>query len=181
MNKVNELMMDWQTFKGKLLSNPSLTLQFEYAADKWVDAAYHITEIKQAQITSVDCGGKLDTWTEVIVQLWEPQSKQAEQAMKVDKALSIINLVEKSLALNSEGVVKIEFGNSQFDTRQMYPGEFLISGENLIVILNPDKTQCKAISRGQTCGDDTSATKPKIQLATLGNESSCCTPGSGCC
>ena len=181
MNGLDEHLMNWQTFKERLLSDTNLTLQFEYAADRWVDAAYHITEIKQAQITSVDCGGKKNEWAEIIVQLWEPQSKQAEQAMKVEKALSIINLVEKSLTLNPDAVIKIEFGNSQFDTRQMYPTEFLVSDENLIVILNPDKTQCKAIGRGDTCGDGTSATKPKIQLAMLGKQDSCCTPGSGCC
>lgn len=170
--------MNWQTFKERLLSDTNLTLQFEYAAGKRVDAAYHITEIKQAPITSVDCGGKLNQWTEIIVQLWEPQSKQTDQAMKVEKALSIIHLVEKVLPLEQTGIVKIEFGNSQFDTRQMYPAEFLVSDENLIVILNPDHTQCKAIGRGETCGDNA---KPKIQLATLTNQSSCCSPASGCC
>lgn len=174
-------LMNWQSFREKLLANAELRLQFEYAAGKWVDAAYHITEIKQAQITSVDCGGKVNEWTEVILQLWEPQGKQTDQAMEVEKALSIIKVVEKSLVLNPEGIVKIEFGNSQFDTRQMYPAEFLVSGENLIVVLNPDKTQCKAIGRGESCGDDKSGAKPKIQLATLGKQDNCCTPGSGCC
>ncbi|MFD2874115.1 DUF6428 family protein [Mucilaginibacter ximonensis] len=174
-------LMNWQSFREKLLANTEFILQFEYAAGKWVDAAYHITEIKQAQITSVDCGGKVNDWTEVIVQLWEPQGKQTDQAMEVEKALSIINVVEKSLALNPEGVVKIEFGNSQFDTRQMYPAEFLVSGGNLIVILNPDKTQCKAIGRGDTCGDGKSVAKPKVQLATLGKQDTCCAPSSGCC
>lgn len=175
---MNESIINWQTFKEKLLSNANLTLQFEYATGKWVDAAYHITEIKQAEITSVDCGGDLNKWTEVIVQLWEPQAEQTDRAMKVEKALSIVNLVEKSLSLNSTAVVKIEFGNSQFDTRQMYPAQFLIRDENLIVKLNPDQTQCKAIGRGETCGDNT---KPKVQLSTLGKQDSCCTPASGCC
>ena len=55
MNK--QQTVTWGVFKQKLLQNPSLDLQFQYAADKWVAPSYHITEIKQAPITSVDCGG----------------------------------------------------------------------------------------------------------------------------
>src|SRR6218665_2254234 len=101
--------MTWGDFKNTLKQNPDLHLQFQYAEGKYVDASYHITEIKQAPIVSVDCGGVMNSWTEVIVQLWEPCISETERAMKVGKALSIINLVEKALPLNPEATVKIEF------------------------------------------------------------------------
>src|SRR5476651_2672953 len=104
MNKTEAI--SWKTFKETLLQNPDLDLQFQYAADKWVDASYHITEIKQAPITSVDCGGKMNSWTEIIVQLWEPVGQQQERSMQVGKALSIIGLVEKTLPLNPLATVK---------------------------------------------------------------------------
>jgi hypothetical protein len=121
----NTEAMNWQSFKEQLQQNPELILQFQYAENKLVDAAYHITEIKQAPITSVDCGGVMNAWTEIIVQLWEPENEQQDRAMQVSKALSIIDIVEKKLPLNPNGTVKIEFGNSQFDTRQMYPAQFI--------------------------------------------------------
>jgi hypothetical protein len=164
-------LTNWQTFKNKLQENPELTLQFQYAEDKFVDASYHITEIKQAPIVSVDCGGVMNSWTEVIVQLWEPSVKEGERAMQVSKALSIVHLVEKSLPLNPLAIVKIEFGNSQFDTRQMYPGEFILEGDNLIINLSPDFTQCKAIGRGDSCGT----------VKNLVADAQVCTPGGGCC
>lgn len=180
--------MSWQSFREALIQNPSLDLQFQYAENKWVDASYHITEIKQAPIVSVDCGGVMNQWTEIIVQLWEPSEKQQERAMKVRKALSIIDVVESKLPLDPTAIVKIEFGNSQFDTRQMYPGNIAVDGENLIVDLQPDYTQCKAIGRGGSCGTDTKgeeccapAEKPKVELKNLAVASECCTPGSGCC
>jgi hypothetical protein len=95
--------------------------------------------------------------------------------MKVSKALSIIDLVEKTLPLNPNSPVKIEFGNDSFDTRQMHPQDFEIKNDEIIVKLTADKTQCKAIDRGQTCGTP----KVKVKLAEL--ETSCCTPESGCC
>jgi hypothetical protein len=161
-------LMDWKVFKETLIQHAELILQFSYATNTWVNASYHITEIKQAPITSVDCGGMLNTWTEIIIQLWEPSGKSDGKAMKVDKALHIIELVEKNMLVNPSATVKIEFGNTHFDTRQMYPGEFIIDGENLIVNLTPYFTQCKAINRGDTCGP-------------VEQKTSCCTPGAGCC
>lgn len=155
-NQVNP--MSWLTFKNTLEQNPGLHLQFQYEAGKFVDRSFHITEIKQAPVVSVDCGGVMNSWTEVIVQLWEPPVREVEQSMLVSKALKIVDLVEKSLPLEPNATVKIEFGNSKFDTRQMYPGEFLAEGDSFTVNLVPDFTQCKAITRDNTCK-----------------------PGSGCC
>ncbi|WP_238989283.1 DUF6428 family protein [Mucilaginibacter terrigena] len=181
--------LKWIDFKQQLQANPDLILQFQYAQNQWVDAAYHITEVKQAPITSVDCGGVLNSWTEVIVQLYEPQGEQQERAMQVSKALSIIHVVEKALPLNPDGIVKIEFGNTRFDTRQMLPKALIIDADNLVVDLRADTVQCKAVERGGNCGPDekgdeccspVTETKPLIQLQNL-TADACCTPGSGCC
>jgi hypothetical protein len=143
-----------------------------------VSSSYHITEIKQAPITSVDCGGVKNEWTEIIVQLMEPATQQQLRAMKVHKALSIIDVVEKVLPLDVNGTVKIEFGNSQFETRQLYPNEFITDGENLVIDLRPDTVQCKAIERGGSCG---TPVKQKVELTNLAAKEACCTPGGGCC
>jgi len=171
--------MNWKTFKETLLKHPDLDLQFQYADDKRVDASYHITEIKQAPVTSVDCGGVMNEWTEVIIQLYEPENKRQLRAMKVKKALDIIALVEKALPLTADAIVKIEFGNELFDSRQLLPSALNTEGENLVVDLRPDRVQCKAIERGESCGTNE---KPKIELKNLGAAAgACCTPGGGCC
>lgn len=188
MNKLETI--NWGTFKDTLSQHPDLDLQFQFAADKWVDNSYHITEIKQAPITSVDCGGVKNSWTEIIVQLWVPENQHQLRSMKVRKALSIIDIVEKMLPLDANGIVKIEFGNSQFDTRQMFPNEIIVDDENLFIDLRPDAVQCKAISRGGSCGTNDkgaecctpTAEKPKMELKKLTVVAeACCTPGSGCC
>jgi len=171
--------INWGSFKEVLLSNPELYLNFQYAENKWVDASYHLTEIKQAQITSVDCGGVLNNWTEIIVQLYEPTGQQQQRPMQVIKALSIINLVEKVLPLDASAIVKIEFGNAEFDVRQMLPNNLIIDGDNLIIDLRHDAVQCKAIDRGGNCGT-TAETKPTTQLKNLAT-AACCTPDTGCC
>ena len=129
----------------------------------------------------------MNTWTEIIIQLWEPSVKDSHEAMPVSKALSIVELVERSLALNPLGIVKIEFGNSEYDTRQMYPGTITINNGNLVVDLSPDFTQCKAITRGGNCGTTATGEEcctpemPKVELKNLLGTTVSCTPGSGCC
>ncbi|MFI5161316.1 MAG: DUF6428 family protein [Sphingobacteriales bacterium] len=174
-----ENQIKWSNFKEVLLQNTMLDLQFQYTDNKRVSAAYHITEIKQAPITSVDCGGAMNSWTEIIIQLMEPAVNQQQRPMKVRKALSIIELVEKKLPLNPQGIVKIEFGNSEFDTRQLHPAELIINDEELIVDLRPGMVQCKAIERGGSCGEP--AEKSKLELKDLSTAAACCTPGGGCC
>jgi hypothetical protein len=171
--------LTWSKFKEILLQNPTLDLQFQYNEDKTVAPSYHITEIKQAPITSVDCGGVMNAWTEIIIQLYEPATNNQARPMKVRKALSIIDVVEKHLPLNPMGIVKIEFGNTEFDTRQMYPGDFIVNDEEMIINLRPDSVQCKAVGRGGSCGSP--AEKPKLELKNLKSTEACCTPGGGCC
>jgi hypothetical protein len=187
MNKVEAIT--WEKFKDTLLQHTELDLQFQYAGGKFVDAAYHITEIKQAPVTSVDCGGVMNAWTEIIVQLWVPDGQQQLRSMKVKKALSIVEIVEKMLPLDPKGTVKIEFGNSEFDARQMFPNEMIVDGENLVIDLRADAVQCKAISRGGSCGTSDKgeeccapavAEKPRIELKNLAVAAEACC-GPECC
>lgn len=179
--------MTWQAFKSKLEQNPDLHLQFQYEEGKFVDRSFHITEIKQAPIVSVDCGGVMNSWTEVVVQLWEPPTREAERSMQVGKALKIVNLVERTLPLNPAAVVKIEFGNSKFDTRQMYPGEFVTDEDSFTINLVPDLTQCKALGRNQACGTTSAGAvccgPAPVEEApeTVVTDSTACKPDSGCC
>src|SRR3546814_19144986 len=91
----------WQAFKERLQQHADQILQFQYGEEKWVEASYHIKEIKQAPIISVDCGGVMNSWTEILIQLWETDAKQTERAMKVRKALYIIEQVKKQLTLKT--------------------------------------------------------------------------------
>jgi hypothetical protein len=94
----------------------------------------------------------------------------------VRKALAIIDVVEKVLPLDDASTIKIEFGNAGFDTRHLFPAEFITDGENLVIDLQPDFVQCKAVERSGSCGP----VKQKVELKNL-SATACCTPGSGCC
>lgn len=166
--------MNWYQFKEALQKNTTQHLQFEYADQHWVAAHYHITEIKQAQIISVDCGGRKDIWYEVILQLWEPEKGNEDKPMKAEKALKIIDQVETVIALHPQATVKIEYGNPEFGTRQMDVNSIRQEQDNLLIYLRDTPTQCKA---SDVCGKP----KEKVKLSALSEKEICCSPEAGCC
>lgn len=99
-----------------------------------------------------------------------------------------LNYKRYVLPLNSIGTVKIEFSNSELDIRHLFLAEINVNGDNLIFDLRVDAVQCKAISRGGSCGTTdsgeeccASAEKPKVQIINLAASAETCAPGSGCC
>ena len=164
--------MNWNTFKHHLTEHPLLQLEFNYDGSSLAKPGFHITEIKQAQITSVDCGGRLDAWPEIIIQLWEPGSQGQDEPFEVQKALKIIQIVEDKMPLTPSAPVKIEYGNPSFGTRQMPVSDIIAVGNQLQIHVEVDTTQCKA---NDVCG------KPKIKLSELTPAANCCSAESGCC
>lgn len=156
-----------------LEQNKDKALLFEYAPNLLVGANYHITEVKHISIDSVDCGIQTDAWKETIIQLWEsPDELGKTEYMSVLKALGILNKVGtmKSYVLDAE--VKFEYSNANFHTAQLFVNDFEIRGNNLIVKLAVEKTDCKA---KETCG-----ISEEKELVTASDEP-CCSPTGNCC
>lgn len=162
--------MKTKEFIQLLEQHPGKSLLFEYQNGQTVASNYHITEIKNVSVESVDCGAGTDFWRETILQLWEsPVEKESRSYMTAYKAMSIINKVNKIKPLNTDAVIKFEYGNNNFHTAQLPVMGVEIGTQNLIVKLVPDITDCKAKSE---CG---------IPEETVAAGATKCTPGSGCC
>ena len=156
-----------------LEQNKGKSLLFEYAPNQLVAANYHITEVKHITIDSVDCGSQTDAWKETIIQLWEsPLEKEKKEYMSVLKALSILEKVETMKPYELDAEVKFEYSNATFHTAQLFVNDFEIQGNNLIVKLAIEKTDCKA---KELCG------VPEKKEAILTNEEPCCSPEGNCC
>lgn len=152
-----------------LEGNPGKNLLFEYAPGLLVGTNYHITEVKNVTIDSVDCGANPDFWKETIIQLWEsPMEKGKREYMSAYKALSILKKVDKVKPMERDVEVKFEYSNQSFHTAQLFVNEYQIVGDNLLLKLGVEQTDCKA---KETCG---------IPEPVKENASSCA-PGSGCC
>ena len=162
--------MKTQTFLNTLKNNLNKELLFEYTPDTFVNANYHITEIKNTTIDSVDCGGKTNFWQETIVQLWEnPLEVGKRTFMTVSKAIEIFDRVNsiKPLLLNTE--IKIEYSNRSFHTANLVVHTIVENDKSIIIKLHADSTQCKA--------SDVCCVPEKEEKS-----SDCCIPSdSNCC
>ncbi|WP_196889959.1 DUF6428 family protein [Aureivirga sp. CE67] len=147
--------------------NGEKPLLFEYATGVLVGSNYHLTEVKNVIIESVDCGAVPHNWKETVLQLWEnPLELGKATYMTCAKAGSIIDKVNGIRPIDMETEVKIEYGNKIFHTTQLNVRRVLETDRYVLVKLATEKTQCKA---PDLCGT------PEEEA------SSCCTPDSGCC
>ncbi|MCX2718846.1 DUF6428 family protein [Lentiprolixibacter aurantiacus] len=162
--------MKTREFIELLEQNPGKSLLFEYRHGETVAPNYHITEIKNVSVDTVDCGAGTDFWKETVIQLWEsPVEKESRSYMSAFKAMSIINRVDKIKPLQQDAILKFEYGNANFHTAQLPVMGVDIETQQLRVKLAPDITDCKAKSE---CG---------IPEEVLSTPATKCAPGSGCC
>lgn len=162
--------MKTNEFLSLLEQNPNKELLFEYAPNKMVAANYHITEIKNIAVDSVDCGAGTDFWKETIIQLWEsPEEVGKRDFMLAQKALEILNRVDRIKPMEREVEVKFEYSNALFHTAQLYVNAFTVTEKQLVMHLGVNQTDCKA---KETCG---------VPAAYETVTENACSPGSGCC
>lgn len=165
--------MNTSEFISLLKQHQEKSLLFEYAPGKLVGANYHITEVKNIIIDSVDCGARTDFWKETIVQLWEsPKEKDKTEHMSVYKALAILNRVDKIKPMVQDAEIKFEYSNSDFHTAQLFVDDYTLGGKYLTLKLSVEKTDCKA---KETCGVEVKSDKDVVGAAAN------CNPESGCC
>ena len=163
--------MKMTEFLTLLRDHKDKSLVFEYSPGKIVPANYHITEVKNMTIESVDCGAKTDAWKETIVQLWESPSEIGKtEFMSAYKALAILNKVDKMRPMVRDAELKFEYSNDHFHTAQLFVDDYTWNNEKLLFKLSVKKTDCKA---KETCGVPAEA--------MVESSASSCAPGSGCC
>lgn len=141
------------------------TLSFKLPNNELVPSYFHVTEIGKISKHFIDCGGSVRKEEVVNFQLWN--ANDYNHRLHPEKLLHIIELCEKTL--NIEDLeVEVEY---QGQTIEKFGLDF--NGKNFL--LTSKNTDCLA---KDNCG--VPSQKPKLKLAELQN-SSCCTPDSGCC
>jgi hypothetical protein len=166
---LNPEKMRTKDFFKVLQDHGSSELIFEYSPGQKIGANYHITEVKNILVESVDCGGSADSWKETVVQLWEnPAEKNKTSYLTTSKAKAIMDRVNRIRPMDMEAVIRFEFGNNTFHTSQLNVQEVHAGQGSVMIALNAEAPLCKAEER---CG----ALTPSIQ------EEACCDPKSGCC
>ena len=137
--------MKTQNLLELLRENQNKELIFEYREGEFVGANYHITEVKNTVIKSVDCGGRSDAWNETIIQLWEsPKEIGKRNFMEAGKALSILEKVDKIYQMDNEAEVKFEYSNDSFHKANLEIHNIELTSGKLLIKLFVSQTDCKA-------------------------------------
>ena len=156
-----------------LEADQGLNLRFDYAPGLSVRRDFHITELKNTHITSVDCGGKVNEWKELVIQLWEPPTP-GDDVLTTTKVSAIWAKVEQSLKLFRGVEVKFEYSNKGERLSPYTVHSASVQGNTLVFTLQELQSECKGLASG-AC----EVPKKKVAMNALGSNG--CEPGSGCC
>jgi len=157
--------MTTQAFFDLIAKHPKKEFFFEYEAGEFVNIAYHITEIKNMTIESVDCGGNPDTYHQTAIQLWWNGTEKKEKAMTGEKVAKILNIVDKVKPIKRDTELFIEWGFGDLRTSNYQINE---------VDEQEDKIILKMYVKAPVC-------KP-LEMIPIGEFiGGGCTPGGGCC
>lgn len=144
---------------------PTLSnVEFQLENGTVVPEHFHVTEIGQIIKHFIDCGGMIHTEKAVNFQLWD--AGNYNHRLKPAKLLHIIKLSEEKLGI-ADAEIEVEY---QVETI----GKFDLDFDGKQFILKNKQTACLA---SDACGIPVE--KQKVKLSEL--NSTCCTPGSGCC
>ena len=135
--------MNTQKFVDLLRENPNHTLQFELADGKFIEPTYHITEIKNVTIDSVDCGGNPDAYKQTVIQLWVNPKEKLRKPWTTQKAIGIFDKVQAKTPSNPNAELFFEYGDTEIRTSHFSVENVQIENGELTVQLFVKPTVCK--------------------------------------
>lgn len=142
--------MKVREFLDALEQHKKKELLFFYNENNTVGANYHLTEVKNVEFDTTDCGGQTNYWKETHLQLWEsPSELNKTDFMTTDKIASILRRVDSIKPLLTDTEVKFEYGNNEFPTSVMPIEKLSYDESRLYINLFPESTLCKA---NEACG-----------------------------
>lgn len=133
-------------------------VNFKLPDGSYLPSHFHVTEVGLVTKHFIDCGGVERKETVANFQLWE--AGDYDHRLAPQKFLHILNLSKKVLG-ESDLDIEVEY-------QQNTIGKFGLEFDGKDFLLTTKQTACLA---QDACG----ITDKKIE------QSSCCTPGKGCC
>jgi len=123
------------------------------AGDTAIGAGYHLTELKSAPATSIDCGGNINHFHELTMQLLDGHDGTYIHAGKLTKILlhSLKTLPDLDWA-----DVKVEFSPKNEGLQLFLLGQPVVTEQEIKVPLTPAGAVCKPAAQNGGCTPATS-------------------------
>ncbi|WP_026769698.1 DUF6428 family protein [Asinibacterium sp. OR53] len=142
-------------------------VEFHLENGTFVPEHFHVTEVGVITKHFIDCGGTIRNEKVVNFQLWN--ANDYEHRLKPAKLLNIIKLSEEKLGIE-DFEIEVEY---QSDTIGKYDLDF--NGETFVL-----KSKTTACLAQDACVIPSEKQKKNLSELPV-NQTSCCTPNSGCC
>lgn len=130
---------------GAIAPHADKPLVFQYDGHI-VKPGYHVTEVKAAQFSALDCGANPESWSEIFVQLWDVD-EGARSHMPVGKFAKIISKVVECVALNSHAKLTFEVSDGVAPMQLHRAAAPRIENEQVQVVLSARPASCKPRDR----------------------------------
>ena len=166
-------------FLKTVRENESLPMLFHHNGEV-VQGGFHVTEIKNVSVETIDCGKSIHDWKEVVVQIWVPEeAKETDPRMSANKFMKIWDTVDNRLSLYQDAEIKIEYGDERFNTANYQVGSLKPTADGLVVEMQPLQTLCKP----REILVPLNAAGELVLEMVGGSSDSCCTPSNSttCC
>lgn len=173
-----------ETFLAALRPHGAKRLVFEYGDGttlglRRVQPGYHVTEIRDAAMRSVDCGGgAAEAWRETVVQVWDVPGGPEARHLTVDKFFGIWRAVDRQLALDPASRLVVEAGDDVGAAVRYAANAVTVEGDVVIVQLGARRATCKPRDRWFAERGQPRPVRP-LPTASLPTASACCTPANG--
>lgn len=140
--------MKTQKFFQILKENQNKTLEFEYPTSDLLNLqllppTYHITEVKNHKIDSVDCGGREHSFNETVTQLWVNEKEELRRPWTAGKALSIYQKVDKVRPIDQSTDMLFEYGIKSLQRIIYGIGNVIVQNDSVRIQLSNLPTMCK--------------------------------------
>lgn len=128
-----------------------------------VGAGYHVTELKLANVVSIDCGARTSAWSESVLQLLDGQGRGH---MPVGKFSAILAQSLRKVDGLGASPAFVEFGHRNAGMQIFQPTEPELGGDAVTLRLKPVRAQCKPAQKARQAG--------KAAGCGTGTSGSCC-------
>lgn len=118
-------------------------------ADGPVGAGYHITELRLAQITGIDCGGRVAEWQEVDLELLDGAG---DAPMAVGKSLAILERSAEALSGIGTPALHVAFGHGNQSLTRYGVEEVELSASSALIRLGTKRAMCKPAEAQKSAG-----------------------------
>ena len=132
-----------------------------------IGAGYHLTELKAAPVTSIDCGGNVASFSEVTIQILDGQDGDY---MKVGKLSAILRHSLKEIPSLNDAEPRVEFAHFNNGLQLHTLGDPIVSGKEIVIPLQTIGAQCKPAAAARAAAPNAATTS----CCGTGASASCC-------